>query len=110
MSTWGIDLGIRSLYVARLDGAVLTLHSRALKIHRSPRPVELAELLAWLRDTLEPGLVAIEEPPLAGSRNVRTFLGLAQTSGVAAAAAGPGAILVEVSSWKKGTVDRKSVV
>lgn len=104
MTIWGVDLGVRSLYVARIDGSVLTLFSKSYRIHKQSRGDELAGLHAWLGDTLEHGPVAIEEPPLAGSRNLRTFLALAQVSGITAAAAGPEAILVPVSSWKKGTV------
>lgn len=104
LSIWGIDLGVRSLYVARIEDGVLDLFSHKLRIHKQSRGQELLELSNWLADILGTGQVWIEEPPLAGARNLQTFLHLAQTSGVVGAVAGDAAQYVPVSSWKKGTV------
>jgi Holliday junction resolvasome RuvABC endonuclease subunit len=105
MITWGVDLGVRSLYVARLDDGDLSLYSHhSLKIHRQSRGAELQTLQEWLADTLGDGQVWIEEPPLAGSRNLQTYLHLSQVSGVVGAVSGAQANYAPVSSWKKGTV------
>jgi hypothetical protein len=103
MTTWGVDLGVRSLYVARLDDGDLSLHSHnSLKIHQQPRYVELSMLRAWLGTFSPTGSWFCEEPPLAGSRNLQTFLHLSQTSGVVACSVP--AVLVPVSSWKLVTI------
>jgi Holliday junction resolvasome RuvABC endonuclease subunit len=106
MAKWGVDLGVRSIYAARL-GSTFDLFSVQLPIHKHTRSEELTLLHAWILSTIDPDdVVFVEEPPLAGSRNPRTFLHLAQTSGVVASACK--AQLVPVSSWKKGTVGNGS--
>lgn len=107
-AVWGIDLGVRSLYVARIEDGALDLYSHGLKIHKQSRGEELSELSYWLTHTLGEGQVWIEEPPLAGPRNLQTFLHLSQTSGVVGAVAGPNARYIQVSSWKHGTVGNGS--
>jgi Holliday junction resolvasome RuvABC endonuclease subunit len=103
MITWGVDLGVRSLYVARLEDGDLSLYSHhSLQIHKQSRHKELKTLHVWLSDTVGEGQVWIEEPPLAGARNIRTFLHLSQVSAVAGLV--EGSDYVEVSTWKKGTV------
>ena len=122
---WGVDLGVRSFYAAGLDGDQLTLHSRVMatpkKVKEQPgndRACELAYLAEELSEIVVAGdIVVIEEPPMAGSRNPRTFLRLAQTCGVLAAAAcsrGAEVHFVPVDTWKmtiigKGGVDKESV-
>ena len=103
MTVWGIDLGVRSLYVARIDSGKLDLfcHNN-LRIHKQPRYVELSMLRAWLDQFPPTGTWWAEEPPLAGSRNLQTFLHLAQVSGVVCCAVP--ATPVPVASWKLGTV------
>lgn len=102
-SVWGLDLGVRSLYVAHIDDGRLSLYSHnSLRIHKQPRYVELAVLREWLGSFSPAGSWFVEEPPLAGSRNLQTFLHLAQVSGVVASCTP--ATLVPVSAWKKGTV------
>lgn len=103
MTVWGIDLGVRSLYVARLDDGNLDLFCHnSLRIHKQDRYVELAMLRTWLGNFPPAGRWYCEEPPLAGSRNLQTFLHLAQVSGVVACCTP--ATLVPVGLWKKGTV------
>jgi Holliday junction resolvasome RuvABC endonuclease subunit len=102
-SVWGIDLGVRSLYVAHITGKSIELFSHhSLRIHQQPRYVELSMLRAWLGQFSPTGSWYCEEPPLAGARNLQTFLHLSQTSGVVACSVP--ACLVPVSSWKLGTV------
>jgi Holliday junction resolvasome RuvABC endonuclease subunit len=107
MTTWGVDLGVRSLYVARIEGAEIDLYSHnTLKIHKQERYVELSILREWLGGLGLSGSWFAEEPPLAGSRNLQTFLHLSQVSGVVACSVP--ATLVPVSSWKKGTIGNGS--
>lgn len=110
MTSWGVDLGTRSAYAARLDrGHITHFQLSTLKFRKNPRGTELWLLFQWADQLpIQPeDLVLIEEPPLAGSRNIRTFLGLAQASGVLAAATQ--GELVEVDTWKRGTVGRGGV-
>ena len=103
MTIWGVDLGVRSAYAAGLDGDDLTLACLIQRPNKTSRSHELRLLHEWAITTFAPGdAVYIEEPPLAGSRNLRVFLHLGQVSGVLASACE--ATLVPVSSWKKGTV------
>jgi hypothetical protein len=105
MTVWGFDLGVRSLYAARIEGGSLDLFSCKLVIHKQDRWEELYALAQWIKGLGIDGPSFIEEPPLAGSRNLQTFLHLAQVSGVVSAAARP-STLVPVSSWKLGTIGR----
>jgi len=106
MISWGFDLGVRSVYAARIEGGNLSLHClNTIRIHTHERWEELYAIACWVRDLYPDGPAYIEEPPLAGSRNLQVFLHLAQVSGVVSAAARP-STLVPVSSWKLGTVGR----
>lgn len=99
MAIWGVDLGVRSAYAA-CTGRVTSIE---LKPKKHSRSEELRLLHVWAQETFGPeDVVYVEEPPLAGRRNLRVFLHLAQTSGVIASACR--ATLVPVASWKKGTV------
>jgi Holliday junction resolvasome RuvABC endonuclease subunit len=107
MTVWGIDLGVRSLYVARIDDDGIQLFShKSLVIHEQERYVELSILRQWLQQFSPTGRWFAEEPPLAGARNLQTFLHLGQVSGVVGASTP--AFNVPVSSWKKGTVGNGS--
>jgi len=103
--SWGVDLGVRSVYAAHLDGLTLQLYSFVLK-RGLGRALELSQISEWIDKTIsteEP--VYIEEPPLAGSRNIRTALQLSMTAGVIASRL-PQAEFVPVASWKKKVVGR----
>jgi Holliday junction resolvasome RuvABC endonuclease subunit len=100
---WGIDLGARSWHAARIDDGHHTVYSCQIK----PKKIEerakilrtLSVELATLLDGSDP--VYIEEPVVAGARNLRTSLMLAHTAGaLMSRIAGP-VTLVPVSSWKK---------
>lgn len=99
MATWGVDIGVRSAYAVSGDShAVIQLKPR-----KHSRSEELRLLHSWAMETFAVGDIAyIEEPPLAGRRNLRVFLQLAQASGAVGSACD--AEFVPVSSWKKGTV------
>ena len=122
---WGIDLGVRSFYAAGLKGEDLYLRSHVILAPKSvknqppaARAIELADLRAAVAEiVLDGDLVVVEEPPMAGSRNPRTFLKLAQVCGVVAATAcsqGASVHFVPVDAWKrevvgKGGADKESV-
>lgn len=61
-----------------------------------------AQFLQW---GLGHSYVFLEEPVVAGVRNLRTTIKIAETAGavIAAACGAQGTYLVPVSSWKKGT-------
>lgn len=103
---WGVDLGTRSAYAAGLAGDQLVLDRLVLKPKQHSRSDELRLLHEWAQQ-LRGHHILVEEPPLAGARNVRTFLGLAQSNGVLLAGTGGRAVPVDV--WKKGTVGRGGV-
>lgn len=73
-----------------------------MRIHKQPRWRELQVLHDWITGLISEGTVWIEEPPLAGSRNLRTFLHLSQVSAVAGLAGR--CEYVPVGSWKKQVV------
>lgn len=111
MTIWGVDLGVRSFHAAGLHGQDLTLSECVLATPKKvsaqgpwERGQELAELARFFRSMLQPwDHVFIEEPPAAGSRNLRTFLKLGQTSGALATAAGmlgASVTFVPVDTWK----------
>lgn len=103
-----MDLGIRSVHAAHLAGDTLQLYSFVLKRGLS-RALELQRIGEWARRTIgDAPEVYIEEPPLAGSRNVRTALQLAMTAGVIASQC-PSATFVPVASWKKKVVGKGNV-
>lgn len=121
MAVFGIDLGVRSVHIARLSRAgALRLYSHICLAPKkvadqSPeeRARELHELYVAIAGPILPiDEIYIEEPPLAGGKNPRTFLKLAQVSGVAAAAAhngGASAVFVPVDTWKKDVIGRGGV-
>lgn len=118
MTYWGFDLGVRSFHAAGLeaDGSLITYtHQRMVKgkvADQSPaeRSMELFALAHAAQPlTMIGDLAAVEEPPLAGNKNPRTFLKLAQASAAVAVGAyqgGAEVFFVPVDSWKKGTVGR----
>lgn len=111
--SYGVDYGVRSFHLASIapDGAhwVETVEvkkkrsKKALNLTREEELRSLANsLCVMVGDT---GVVYIEEPVVAGVRNLRTAIQMAQTAGALAAAV-PHAKFVPVASWKKGTVGK----
>jgi hypothetical protein len=106
--SWGVDLGVRSVYAAHLDGSTLQLYSFVLKRGLS-RALELNLIAEWIDKTIDTAeAVYIEEPPLAGSRNVRVALQLAMTAGTIASRI-PHAEFIPVATWKKKVVGKGNV-
>lgn len=105
---WGIDLGVRSIYLSGIkeNGS---LHTVDLVVAQkmSSRSVELTVLGNSITGIIsEEDSAFVEEPPLAGSRNIRTALQLSQLMGAVMACAPGHTYEVPVSSWKKATVGR----
>lgn len=118
----GLDLGVRSLHAAliRTDGSLFVetfacLRPKAVAAQGPyERARELHELAdytwVWAKGFSTRDLVVIEEPPLAGTRNVRTLLKLAQVSAAAAVGAGHcPRTFVPVDTWKKAVIGRGGV-
>ena len=107
---WGIDLGVRSLSLAGLDEDELTIRSIT---ESHPHNVRYSEVrtLAVAAATLvsEADVVFVEEPPLAGSRNIRTFLKLSELLGGLMAALPCPVHPVPVSTWKKEVAGKGSL-
>lgn len=99
---WGIDLGVRSLALAGLNDDGLTTR---VFTERHPNNVRYSEVrtLARAGTTMisESDVVFVEEPPLAGSRNIRTFLKLSELLGGLMAMLPCPVHAVPVSTWKK---------
>lgn len=118
MAAIGVDLGVRSFAAAILapDGHLQLFTYQALLTSKvadqvpTARADELSGLALALSSLVQPhDIMHIEEPPLAGLRNVRIFLKLAQASAACAVgAAHKGALVsfVPVDTWKKETVGR----
>lgn len=98
-----------------MDGTTTTLvkHSVPEK-HRKDRAHVARMLYALSVDSLanmRPLSCFIEEPLVAGARNLQSSLKIAQVCGVMLTAAGMervDTVLVPVSSWKKGTIGNGS--
>jgi len=104
-AVWGIDLGVRSWYAARVD-LETGKHAAYSCVIKPKKTEERAKILstlsielATLLDGADP--IYIEEPVVAGARNLRTSLMLAQTAGALMSRISGPVTLVPVSSWKK---------
>lgn len=103
----GIDLGLRSAYLAFIDNEdSLFLEQIVLKPNKMDRVQELTEIFDFCFPLINGDKVFIEEPVVAGARNLRTSLQIAQTAGVVLLASGRGTRLVPVTSWKKGVIGK----
>lgn len=116
MVTWGVDLGVRS---ATLAGIGPGDRFELLSIGR-PTPkgkisdqgpherwVELAQLARTIHDLVHPGdFVYLEEPPVAGARNLRTYGKLSMAAGAVTSASQAPVILVPVDTWKMAVLGK----
>lgn len=106
---FGVDVGVRSVYLAGLPEETDIDTEPVLATHIIATPTlrwsELRDLALTITEYVSVGdCLFVEEPPLAGSLNIRSALQLNQTVGaILCATAGQG-YLVPVSSWKKATV------
>jgi Holliday junction resolvasome RuvABC endonuclease subunit len=96
----GVDLGVRSVHIAS-DTYCWTIE--ATKSERAKELQFLSEKL-YLNFIKSDVYAYVEEPVVAGARNLRTSLQIAQVCGVVLSVLN--GELVPVSSWKKGTVGK----
>lgn len=96
---WGIDLGVRSVHVAGLDDDTHVAETFTVK-PQVVRTLELDALAKSLRALIGPeDDVFVEEPPLAGPRNLSTFAALNQVLGMVLATVGGRE--ANVMQWKR---------
>lgn len=103
MATWGIDLGVRSFHLARLDeDGSLTV--RSIYSERAERWREIKNLAGMISSPFERGdKVFIEEPPMVRSAQVHGQMH--QIAGMLLVTALPAqAYLVNVKTWKSDLV------
>jgi len=107
----GVDLGLRKAHFFGIHdhGGVdlfdVTISSRTIRILRS---IELKEIHSRVKEYYS-GVTCpffVEEPVVAGARNMRVSLGIAQTSGAVISAIRGSSYLIPVSSWKKETIGK----
>lgn len=113
---WGVDPGVRKVAVVGIDWHehIVTKNIEVRKAHRA---MELGALSLALNKVLESDpnpILFCEEPVVAGARNIRTSLQIAQTVGVVLASTAR-SYLVPVSTWKietvgKGNADKSAVM
>lgn len=98
---WGIDPASKK--IAIFGGH--PLQARVIRVAKTDRSEELRKLRERLCDVIdEDDTVYVEEPVLAGARNIRSTLLVAETVGMILSVCN--AKLVEVSTWKKSTVGK----
>jgi Holliday junction resolvasome RuvABC endonuclease subunit len=103
---WGVDLGVRSLYAFGIDDSGNSFDLKVETPKMETRAMELKALAHEFHTFFEHSdQVFVEEPPLAGSRNIRVFAALNQVFSVALSQA-PNAYHVEVGTWKKEVVGK----
>ena len=79
---WGIDLGVRSVHLAGLDGDDLVYIESIEVPKRVVRSLELDTLGKRATEFIDPeDDVFVEKPPFAGPRNIETFGSLHQVYG-----------------------------
>jgi Holliday junction resolvasome RuvABC endonuclease subunit len=106
-AVWGVDYGVRAFYAARIEPDRDKHEAFSVVLPKGmTRSQELAELSTQFAQLVDGEAVFIEEPVVAGVRNLRTSLQLAQTAGALMSRTTGMADFVPVSSWKIGTVGR----
>jgi hypothetical protein len=106
---WGLDPASKKLAMFTTDG----LHTRAVKftVKKSNRNDELLSMKDWLNLQLkwDPNpIIYCEEPVVAGARNLRSTILIAETVGMVLSRRAV-VHMVPVDSWKKGTVGKGGV-
>ena len=108
IEVYGVDLGVRKAHFFGI-GPDNETELFSAKLDKSQhRGFELQKIFYLINDHFKDVNAAfyIEEPPLAGMKNVRVFMKLAQISGVVAVAVPRKPEFVPVSEWKKQVVGK----
>lgn len=101
---YGVDLGMRALYIYGDEGPI------EISVGKSDRYTEIWRLSEDVFDAFHvEDFVFYEEPVLAGSRNIRTMIGLAQVSGCLLASSVAKCYEVPVATWKKAVIGKGNV-
>jgi Holliday junction resolvasome RuvABC endonuclease subunit len=106
VATWGIDPASKKIAMFSDDKGLIKANK--LSVPRTDRNTELLVLRHWMQQVLEfdrDPVIFCEEPVVAGARNLRSTILVAETVGVVLALDAR-VVLVPVSSWKKRTVGR----
>lgn len=115
---WGVDIGVRSFYLAGIDtGGQLFLAKHDVPLHGKVKDqipevrwLELTELAINFKIYIhENDKVYVEEPPLAGPRNIRIFGKLNQVVGTLVSNCYGQAELVPVNTWKEKVIGKGGV-
>lgn len=104
---WGCDPASKKIAMFTEDGPG-NIHSELITVKKSNRNDELMELRRQLMFTLsrDPNpTIYCEEPVVAGARNIRSTILVAETVGMILAL-NAHVRVVPVSSWKKATVGK----
>lgn len=79
--------------------------ARTISVPRSHRYEELQRIAGAIMGAIvATDIVFVEEPPLAGPKNIRTLIGLSQTHGAVIASSPGYCYSVPVATWKKDVV------
>lgn len=101
MAVWGIDLGVRSIHLAKLEGGELNV--RSIRSETKARWQEIFHLQLELNGFLPRDTIFIEEPPMVRSQKVHGQMH--QVVGLAISQALPAhSFLVNVKTWKKDLI------
>jgi hypothetical protein len=112
---WGVDIAMRSFHAVRISDKGISMRSFVITPAKGrDRALTLRALGDEFAVTIWGESVYIEEPPLAGAKNLRTFKALAETAGALMGRAEGAVTYVPVSSWKKevcgnGSLDKAGV-
>lgn len=111
---YGVDIGVRSFAVVHLWDTGAQPWFETFTVPKSNRQRELQVLYNEVAAFNAESTLFAEEPPLAGSRNVRVAFQLNQVFGSILSAFPGHAYAVPVPSWKKaicgrGNIDKSSV-
>lgn len=101
---WGIDPASKKVAMFTDDQGLIRAHVR--EVSRTNRNDELLGLRHWMESLLQydpDPVLYCEEPVVAGARNLRSTILVAETVGMILAL-NARVNMVPVSSWKKGTV------
>jgi Holliday junction resolvasome RuvABC endonuclease subunit len=98
---YGVDLGMRSLYIYGTEDI------QVVSVPKSDRYTEIYHMANIVRSLFDwEDTVFYEEPVLAGPKNIRTIIGLAQSSAALLSGSAAHCYEVPVGTWKKEVVGK----
>ena len=98
---YGVDLGMRSLYIYGTEDIHI------VSVPKGDRYLEIYSMAKWVSQIFDKDdTVFYEEPVLAGPKNIRTIIGLAQSSAALLSGSVAHCYEVPVGTWKKEVVGK----